>query len=194
MHENQRVSEMAQEVLSRQAGFRAESTGESFEAALEAVLQTRAGRYLEELRKGAHGEARAETWQAESAEKRATERRQARQEERNRAEREAAWKEFMRVELREIELRKNGQLSEQLGEPLPGEPSAALQRLAYQDRRQAEEGLVALMSGGKLSYKRLDELSPEDMPARAAAERLRTTWLKGRRDGWLAHGGSGEAL
>lgn len=194
MHKNQTVSEMAQEVLSRQAGFRAERTGETFEAALEAVLETRAGRYLEELRNGAHGDDRAEHWQAEGAPRRTSERRRARQEERNQAERDAAWEEFLRTELREIELRKNGQLAEQLGAPLPGETSAALQRLAYQDRRQAEEGQVALMSGGKLFYKHLEELSPQDMPARAAAERLRTTWLKGRRDGWLAQGGSGESL
>lgn len=194
MHKDQTVSEMAREVLSRQAGFRAERTGETFEAALEAVLETRAGRYLEALRSGAHGDTRAEQWQAEGASKRTSERRRARQEERNRAERDAAWEEFLRTELRELELRKNGQLAELLGEPLPGEKPEALQRLAYQDRRQAEEGQVALMSGGKLTYKRLEELSPEDMPARAAAERLRTTWLKSRRDGWLAHGGSGESL
>jgi len=63
-----------------------------------------------------------------------------------------------------------------------------LQRLAFEDRRQAEEGLVALMRGGKLSYKLLDELSPEDVPARVAANRLRTTWLKERQDGWLGRG------
>lgn len=55
-------------------------------------------------------------------------------------------------------------------------------------RRQAEEGLVALMSSGELSYKTLDELFPEDMPARIAAERLRTAWLKKRQDGWPAQG------
>src|ERR687893_2526195 len=94
----------------------------------------------------------------------------------------------MQEELRELEKRKGGQLAELLGEALPGEPSAALERLADEDRRQAEEGLVALMSMGKMSYKHLDELSPKDMPARAAANRLRTTWLKERRDGWLARG------
>lgn len=194
MYGNQTVSEMAREVLERQAGLRAKSTGEYFEEALSAVIQTRAGRYLEELRNGAQSEVKAERWQAECSEKRASERRRTRQEERNRTEREAAWAEFMRAELRELELRKNGQLAELLGDPLPGETPSALRKLAYQDRRQAEEGQVALMSGGKLSYKCLYELSPEDMPARAAAERLRTTWLKGRRDGWLAHGGSGGNL
>jgi hypothetical protein len=37
-------------------------------------------------------------------------------------------------------------------------------------------------------YKPLEELSPKDMPARVAANRLRTKWLKERRDGWLGRG------
>jgi hypothetical protein len=102
----------------------------------------------------------------------------------------AAWERFMEAERREIEMRKRGQLgSRLLGEPLPGEPPAALERLAEEDRRQAEDGLVALMSVGKMYYKHLDELCPQDMPARAAAIRLRTTWLKERGDVWLAREG-----
>jgi hypothetical protein len=97
----------------------------------------------------------------------------------------AAWELFMDAERREIEMRKRGQLGRLLGEPLPGEPPAALARLAEEDRRQAEDGLVALMSLGKVYYKHLDELCPEDMPARNAAIRLRTTWLKERGDAWL---------
>jgi hypothetical protein len=97
----------------------------------------------------------------------------------------------MQEELRELEKRKAGQLAELLGEPLPGEPSAALERLAYEDRRQAQAGLVALMSMGKVSYKPLEELTPKDMAARIAANRLRTTWLKERRDRWLARSPGG---
>jgi hypothetical protein len=92
---------------------------------------------------------------------------------------------FMQAERRELQLRKEGQLAGLLGEPLPGESPAALRRLVSEDRRQAEEGLVALMSGGKVFYKRVDELSEGDMPARVAASRLRETWLKERHDGWL---------
>jgi hypothetical protein len=102
----------------------------------------------------------------------------------------AAWERFMEAERREIEMRKRGQLgSRLLGEPLPGEPPAALERLAEEDRRQADDGLVALMSVGKMYYKHLDELCPQDMPARAAAIRLRTMWLKERGDVWLAREG-----
>ena len=123
------------------------------------------------------------------AHKRARERARERSEREKWALQAAAWESFVNAERRELELRKEGQLAGLLGEPLPAESPAALERLAYEDRRQAREGLVALMSGGKVSYKRLEELSEGDMPARIAANRLRETWLKERRDGWSAHGG-----
>jgi hypothetical protein len=66
-----------------------------------------------------------------------------------------------------------------------GATPAALRRLALEDQRQAEAGLVALMGGGKVSYKRLDGLTQEDGPGRVAANRARATWLKERRDEWL---------
>ena len=104
---------------------------------------------------------------------------------RKQEEEEAAWKHFVQAEKRQLQLRKEGQLARLLGEPLPGEFPALLRKLASDDRRQAERGLVALMSGGKTTYKHIDDLDPEDMPARIAANRLRTTWLKERGDGWL---------
>jgi hypothetical protein len=101
---------------------------------------------------------------------------------------ETLWREFMETERREIQQRQNGQLARLLGEPLPGELPAALKQLAAHDQTQAERGLVALMSGGNTVYKPLEELQPEDMPARVAANRLRVTWLKERRDEWLGRG------
>ncbi len=181
MQKNERVGEMAVDVLVRQAGVRAKLTGEPFEEALKAVLQTEAGRQLGELRDGLHREERAEDWQEDLV----RERKRERAEERKRVERAAEWERFMQEELRELELRRGGQLARLLGKPLPEEPPAALERLASEDRRQAEEGLVALMRGGKVLYKHVEELTSEDMPARVAANRLRTTWLKERRDGWL---------
>jgi hypothetical protein len=183
MQKNQRVADMAVDVLARQAGTRAKQTGEPFEVALEAVLETGAGRQLGELRDGPHGDEKAQQWQEDLVHQRAQERKRERAEERRREQDAAAW-----AELRELELRRADQLGRLLGEPLPGEPPAALERLASEDRRQAEEGLVALMSGGKVSYKHIDELSPEDMSARIAANRARTTWLKERRDRWLGRG------
>lgn len=192
MHENQRVADMAVEVLARQAVARAERTGETSKAALEAVLETGAGRQPEELPDGTNRDEEAERRREDLCRERAEELDRARREERSRAREEerdlarlAAWKSFMQDERRELDLRKDGQLGRLLGEPLPGEQPAALLRLASEDRRQAEEGLVALMSNGKFLYKRVEELSERDMPARGAANRLRTTWLKERRDGWL---------
>jgi hypothetical protein len=192
MQKNQRVADMAVEVLARQAETRAQQTGETFEEALKVVLQTEAGRQLEELRNGPHRDEGAYEWQHNLPHNRARERRTARQEKRSRARQEdlrqaqlAAWESFMQTELRELGLRKDGQLGRLLGEALPGELPTALQRLAYEDRRQAETGLVALMSNGEVYYKNIVELSKEDMPARIAAKKVRTTWLKERHDGWL---------
>src|SRR5215211_4387284 len=184
MHKNQRVADMAVDILARQAGDRTKRTGVPFEDALKVVLETEAGRQLGELRDGPHRNETADQWQEDLVQRRARER----AEERRRVQDVAAWKRFMQAELRELELRKGGQLATLLSEPLPGEPPAALERLASEDRRQAEEGLVALTSGGKVFYKHIDELSPEDMPARGAANRARSTWLKERQDGWLGRG------
>ena len=86
-------------------------------------------------------------------------------------------------------LRKDGQLGELLGEALTGETPAALRRLALEDQRQAEEGLVALTSNGKTFYKLVEELTEGDMAARTAAARLREAWLKERRGGRPDYGG-----
>ena len=200
MQQNQSVSEMATEVLARQAAARARRTGESLEVALKAVLQTEAGQRLGRLRDGVHRDERADQWQPNLRWERAEERRQGRlreerrrlrEEERSR-ERKAAWESFMRKERRDLELRKDGQLAGLLGEALAGEPPAALRRLAREDQRQAEEGLVALTSNGKMYYKLVEELTEGDMAARIAADRLRQVWLKERGDGWLDYGGGSQ--
>jgi hypothetical protein len=200
MQKDQSITEMATEVLARQAGARARRTGESLEEALKAVLETEAGRRLAQLRDGPHRDERAELWQPNLLRERAEERRQARvreerrrlrEEERIRAQK-AAWESFMRKERRELELRKDGQLAELLGEALAGESPEALRRLAREDQRQAEEGLVALTSNGKTYYKLVEELTEADMGARIAADRLREAWLKERRDRWLDYGGGSQ--
>jgi hypothetical protein len=162
MQQTGRVSDMATEVLARQANTRSKHTGEPLEVALKAVLQTEAGHQLGELREGPHRDESAQQWQEDLPRTRAKERRKTRREERRRAQEEersrarlAAWKEFMQEERRELELRKNGQLAKMLGEPLPGEPPALVLQLASEDRKQAEEGLVAPMSDGEMLYKHL---------------------------------------
>ena len=194
MQQDQRVSDMALEVLARQASTRSTRIGEPFEEALEAVMQTEAGRRLRKLSEGPHRYESAHQWQQDLPQKRAKERRQTRREGRRQAQQEeysssrlVAWEAFMQAERRELELRKNGQLAKMLGEPLPGEPPAEMLRLASEDRRQAEEGLVALMRDGEVFYKHLEDLSEGEMPARIAATRVRTAWLKERQeDRWLA--------
>ena len=195
MHKGQRVSDMALEVLRRQATTLSTRTGEPFEKALEKVQRTEAGKRLRRLSEGPHRNQSAHQWQQDLPRKRTEERRQDRLEERRQAQqqersqaRRVAWEEFIQAERRALELRKNGQLATMLGEPLPWESPAELVRLASEDRRQAEEGLVALMHDGEVFYKHLDELSEGDMPARNASNRLRETWLKERQqDRWFGH-------
>ncbi len=74
MRKKQKVAEMADEVLARQARTRAARTGESLEDALKAVMGTEAGRQLKELRDGPHRDERAEDWQKDLARERAEER------------------------------------------------------------------------------------------------------------------------
>ena len=111
MQEKQRVADMAAEVLARQAEARAEWTGEPFEEALKAVLETKAGQQLAGLRDGPHRNEEAKRWHDELAPKRAKKRRQARQEERSRlaslAQPHAACEHF----IMRATLRKEGQLA-----------------------------------------------------------------------------------
>ncbi len=74
MRKKQKVAEMADEVLVRQAKTRAKRTGEPFEAALAAVMGTDAGHQLKELRDGPHHDERAQEWQENLTRERAQER------------------------------------------------------------------------------------------------------------------------
>ena len=64
MRAEQTVHEMTEEILWRQATALAQRTGEPLVEALVAVLETPAGRQLEELRSGPHEEEEARYWQA----------------------------------------------------------------------------------------------------------------------------------
>ena len=64
MQPEQSVAEMAEEVLCRQARAHAQRTGQSLAVARVAVIQTPAGRQLEELRKGLHQDEDARYWHA----------------------------------------------------------------------------------------------------------------------------------
>ena len=75
MQPEQTVSEMAAQVLERQAAkARAHRSGQSLEEALAEVLKTPAGRRLGELADGPHRHQKAAQWQASLIEERAAQR------------------------------------------------------------------------------------------------------------------------
>jgi hypothetical protein len=78
MPDDQSVEDMVDEVLARQAAYRASQTGESFEDALETVIETVAGRQLQELGSGPHSHTSADEWQRTVARERARALREAR--------------------------------------------------------------------------------------------------------------------
>jgi len=91
------------------------------------------------------------------------------------------WERFLRTERRMLEARKNGHLAKALALRLPGESQEELDRMASEDRRRAQRGLVGLVSENeKLSYKQIEELSPDDRVARIRAELVRIEWLMER--------------
>jgi hypothetical protein len=78
------------------------------------------------------------------------------------------WEQYMEVERRA------------LGLALPGESQAELERIAEEDRRKAEEGLVELRSGDEVWYKHIDELTRDDRSARIESENARPAWIQER--------------
>jgi hypothetical protein len=85
------------------------------------------------------------------------------------------------MERKRLRERREGKLRRALGRPLPGESVEQLERICEQDRRMAEQGLVALLgAGGRISYKHVEDLSSLDMHFRTAAEWLMVDWLKKR--------------
>ncbi len=90
------------------------------------------------------------------------------------------WEEFLEMERRALEYRKGGQLARALGQALPGESQEELGRLAREDQRKAEKGVVEVLQEGQPFYKHIDELAPEDRKGRIRAERARTLWLQAR--------------
>ena len=74
MQKDQTVSEMAEEVLNRQAKALAHGGGHSLEDARQAVIDTQAGRQLRDLATGEHRHEKAYYWRASVFWERAEER------------------------------------------------------------------------------------------------------------------------
>ncbi len=72
--QQQRVSEMVEEVLERQAHYLADRTGMALQDARLRVASTPAGRQLKELGEGVHQHEEVRYWQADVWFKRASER------------------------------------------------------------------------------------------------------------------------
>ncbi len=70
MQHEQTVATMVEEVLTRQAEFQVERSGESFEQAFKAIVETEAGGQLRQLGDGPHGYEKAHRWQEELAQER----------------------------------------------------------------------------------------------------------------------------
>jgi hypothetical protein len=91
---------------------------------------------------------------------------------------EEAWDRYLEAEKRELELRQKGHLAKILDGPLPDESPGELERLAEEDRRKAQEGLVELKSdNGEIIYKPFDDLTPQNRTARIRAEGERVAWI-----------------
>ena len=97
-----------------------------------------------------------------------------------------SWQKFLQVERRTLKARGNGELARALAYRLPGESQEELDGMASEERGRAEKGLVELRDErGKLSYKHIEQLSPEDRMDRIRAELARMVWLlerQGRRN------------
>lgn len=95
-------------------------------------------------------------------------------------EHQRLWQRYMDIERKELQDRKNGELAKVLGAAMAGESQRELDRLAREDQRKAEEGLVELREGDEVFYKHIDELTSKDRPARIEAQRRRLQWVEQR--------------
>ena len=88
--------------------------------------------------------------------------------------------EFMEAERGRLQEHASGKMAQALGYALPGESQEELERIALEDQRLAQEGMVKLKVGQEVSYKHIEELTREDRWARIEAEREEVDWLMNR--------------
>jgi hypothetical protein len=122
-----------------------------------------------EVRRGTHGQAKIDRGKGDRVDNETGE------------GHDEVWELFLEAEQEELRRRRKGYLAKALGVPLPGESAQELERLARADQRRAEEGLTELRSlSGQISYRHIDDLTPEDRWARLEAQRALTNWLMER--------------
>ena len=88
--------------------------------------------------------------------------------------------EFMEMEWARLQEHASGKMARALGYALPGESQEELDRIAREDQRLAQEGIVKLKVGEEILYKHIEELTREDRWARIEAEREEVDWLMNR--------------
>jgi hypothetical protein len=90
------------------------------------------------------------------------------------------FEQFLELERGRLQKHASGALADALGYALPGESQEQLDRIAAEDQRRAQRGMVRLKVGEEVSYKHIDELIREDRQARIAAELEEVEWLNER--------------
>jgi hypothetical protein len=60
------------------------------------------------------------------------------------------------------------------------ESQEELNRIAEENQRKAERGLVELRSGDEIWFKHIDEITRDDRPARIESENARAAWIQDR--------------
>ncbi|MCA1838305.1 MAG: LuxR C-terminal-related transcriptional regulator [Actinobacteria bacterium] len=99
------------------------------------------------------------------------------------------WGRFLQVEQHALQARRDGKFTKALGDDSKfASPDPELDRFVQEDRKRAQAGLVELLKeDGEWQSKRLEELTPEDIPARLEAERAKINLLMWRLSNWGEH-------
>ena len=91
-----------------------------------------------------------------------------------------SWEAFMEMERQRLQQHASGKMADTLRHALPGESKEELDRIALEDQRLAQRGLVRLKTEEEFHYKHIDAMSGQDRAARIAAEFETVEWLKER--------------
>ena len=90
------------------------------------------------------------------------------------------WDGLLLVEREQLAQRCDGKMARMIGRALPGESQEYLEMIASDDQYMAQQGYVLLRNGDRIWHKHIDELTPQDRPARVEYEKTLVLWLRGR--------------
>jgi hypothetical protein len=91
-----------------------------------------------------------------------------------------AWLRYLAAEREALLVSSTGLLAHAFSSVQPGESKEDLERMAAEDERKAERGLVELRSSDEVWYKHIDEITRDDRPARIESENVRAAWIQER--------------